>query len=129
MGVLTRHLRQYRERMKKAADKGWAKPGELLPMSRDERQELAEARAKNPAFWRCETHGPAKLGAWGCPDCTKELREQNQRLTEAARLAVETLEWAAERALVAGGSGWKAEVQRCKAAQTALKTALQEFTA
>lgn len=126
MGVLSRHLRQHREAMK-ATGKGWAKPGELLPMSKDEREELAEARPKNPAFWRCDTHGPAKLGAWGCPDCTRELREQNERLTAAARLAVETLEWAAERALVQGGSGWKAEITRCKAAQTALKAALREL--
>ncbi len=73
MGVLTRHLRQYREAMKK--------------------------------------------------------RERSRKLAEAARLAVETLEWAAERALVTGGPAWEAEVARCKAAQTALKAALQEFTA
>jgi|688.fasta_scaffold1194730_1 hypothetical protein len=72
MGVLTRHLRQYREAMKK--------------------------------------------------------RERARRLTDAARLAVETLEWAAERALVNGGPGWEAETARCKAAQTALTVALQEFT-
>ncbi|MFO0454283.1 MAG: hypothetical protein ACK52I_37475 [Pseudomonadota bacterium] len=56
-------------------------------------------------------------------------RERSRKLTEAARLAVETLEWAAERALVTGGPAWEAEAARCKAAQTALKAALQEFTA
>lgn len=95
-------------------------------LSKHLREVNAELK-KNPGFWRCRTHGPARPGAWGCPDCTRELREQNERLTAAARLAVETLEWAAERALVHGGSGWKDEVTRCKYAQRELKNALQEL--
>ena len=29
-----------------------------------------------PTWWKCATHGPAKAGSWGCPDCTRELREE-----------------------------------------------------
>lgn len=70
MGVLTKHLREHREAMQ---------------------QEQAADDAKNPAFWRCRTHGPAKSGAWGCPDCVRELRDENTRLYRA-------LQWLEDKA-------------------------------
>ena len=27
-------------------------------------------------WWKCDTHGPAKAGAWGCPECVHELRTE-----------------------------------------------------
>jgi hypothetical protein len=34
-----------------------------------------------PRWWTCKTHGDAATrNAWGCPDCVRELREENARL-------------------------------------------------
>jgi hypothetical protein len=31
--------------------------------------------------WKtCRTHGPDKPNAWACPECLRELREENKRL-------------------------------------------------
>ena len=27
-----------------------------------------------PLHWHCDTHGPGKHTAWGCPECVRELR-------------------------------------------------------
>ena len=33
--------------------------------------------------WKtCKIHGPDKPNVWGCPECLRELREQNKRLME-----------------------------------------------
>ena len=34
--------------------------------------------------WKtCKLHGDAKPNVWGCPECLRELREENQRLKDA----------------------------------------------
>ena len=33
-----------------------------------------------PRQWRCDTHGPAKAGAWGCPECVHEMRAEIEEL-------------------------------------------------
>ena len=30
--------------------------------------------AEAPRWWKCDTHGAARAGAWGCPECVRELR-------------------------------------------------------
>ncbi len=27
-------------------------------------------------WWKCDTHGPAVAGAWGCPECVSEMRTE-----------------------------------------------------
>ena len=35
--------------------------------------------------WKtCKIHGDDKPGVWGCPECLRELREENRRLRHAA---------------------------------------------
>ncbi len=35
--------------------------------------------------WKtCEKHGDAKDNIWGCPECLRELREENKRLRKIA---------------------------------------------
>lgn len=29
-----------------------------------------------PRWWKCDTHGAARAGAWGCPECVRELRAE-----------------------------------------------------
>ena len=34
--------------------------------------------------WKtCKIHGDDKPGVWGCPECLRELREENKRLKDA----------------------------------------------
>lgn len=53
---------------------------------RDARKELeaeleAMKIAASPAkWWKCSTHGPAKAGAWGCPECVSEMRAELERI-------------------------------------------------
>ena len=36
---------------------------------------------KSVRTWKtCKTHGDDKPGAWGCPECLRELREENAML-------------------------------------------------
>ena len=39
---------------------------------------------KAPRWWHCDTHGAGSLSAWGCPECTAELRRWKS--TNAPRL-------------------------------------------
>lgn len=41
-----------------------AVPGQVEPTVRPAR------------WWKCDTHGPAKAGAWGCPECVSEMRAE-----------------------------------------------------
>ena len=35
--------------------------------------------------WKtCEKHGDANCNIWGCPECLRELREENKRLRKIA---------------------------------------------
>lgn len=52
---------------------------------------IAGESNKAPAWWRCDTHGPAKAGAWGCPECVREMRAELKRLRAAHGTAVEAL--------------------------------------
>jgi len=46
--------------------------------------------ARTPSWWRCDTHGPAKAGAWGCPECVRELRDEQARaIAEAVAVALD----------------------------------------
>lgn len=38
------------------------------------------ATERPPKWFHCDLHGAGSLAAWGCPECTKELREENERL-------------------------------------------------
>lgn len=43
-------------------------------------------RPVRPArWWRCDTHGPAVAGAWGCPECVRELRTERDGLMQTLR--------------------------------------------
>lgn len=33
-----------------------------------------------PRWWKCDTHGAARVGAWGCPECVRELRGEKTAL-------------------------------------------------
>ena len=33
-----------------------------------------------PRLWKCDTHGPAKAGAWGCHECVREMRAEIEEL-------------------------------------------------
>lgn len=40
------------------------------------------------ANWKtCKIHGDDKPGVWGCPECLRELREENTRLGDALKAA------------------------------------------
>ena len=63
-------------------------------------------RKRERAHWLCQTHGPGRVEAWGCPDCVRELREERDAL--AAR--VEALgKYAAHRASCNGRSRYGTE--------------------
>ena len=54
-----------------------------------------------PPWWHCATHGAGKLTAWGCPECTAELRRWKS--THAPRIeALEGLLHAAQMEAHAG---------------------------
>ena len=55
-------------------------PAPLGPVER-----MVRPGAEAPRWWHCDTHGPGKLNAWGCPDCVAELRRWKS--THAPRLA------------------------------------------
>jgi len=40
-----------------------------------------------PTWWKCHAHGPAKAGAWGCPECVREMRDELLTLRRAAETA------------------------------------------
>lgn len=44
-----------------------------------------------PRWWQCSTHGRAHANAWGCPECVRELRDENTRMRRA-------LAWLEEKA-------------------------------
>ena len=58
----------------------------------DEVERLREARQVVPPWWHCDLHGPGKHSAWGCPDCTREMREENKRLRYTIAHAARELE-------------------------------------
>ena len=41
-----------------------------------------------PRWWDCATHGRAQENAWGCPECVKELREENRLLRQLLAVQV-----------------------------------------
>jgi hypothetical protein len=41
-----------------------------------------------PRWWHCDTHGPAKSNAWGCPECVRELRKENRLLRRLLAIRV-----------------------------------------
>jgi hypothetical protein len=54
-----------------------------------------------PRWWHCDTHGPGKLNAWGCPECVAELRRWKS--TNAPRLkALEEMYRGAQIGVAAG---------------------------
>jgi hypothetical protein len=42
-----------------------------------------------PRWWHCDTHGPGKHNAWGCPECVREMRNENRKLARVLKAAVE----------------------------------------
>ncbi len=62
---------------------------------------LVRPVSEAPRWWHCDTHGPGKLSAWGCPDCVAELRRWKS--THAPRLeALEGLLHAAQHEAAKG---------------------------
>lgn len=50
---------------------------------------------QSPKWWRCDTHGAAHAGAWGCPECVRELRGERRVLEgwiTSALLVLRTLD-------------------------------------
>jgi hypothetical protein len=45
--------------------------------------DVASTEGLGPRWWNCGTHGRAQANDWGCPECTRELREENVRLRRA----------------------------------------------
>ena len=62
---------------------------------------------KAPSWWKCETHGPAKAGAWGCPECVREMR------AEIAELEQERITYFLERN--SARDAWRRRVKQCEA--------------
>jgi hypothetical protein len=49
--------------------------------------------------WKtCKLHGDDKPGVWGCPDCLRELREENKRMRHRIECLRGALKSAAGRA-------------------------------
>lgn len=44
-----------------------------------------EQLRKVPKWFHCDTHGQGNLNAWGCPECVRELRNENERLRDAVK--------------------------------------------
>ena len=44
-----------------------------------------EPTVRPARWWRCDTHGPAVAGAWGCPECVRELRTERDGLMQTLR--------------------------------------------
>jgi len=44
-----------------------------------------EPTVRPARWWRCDTHGPAVAGAWGCPECVRELRTERDGLVQTLR--------------------------------------------
>lgn len=94
--------RLYREAdilMSEAADELTRLRAEVATLEHQLR--AAKTITEAPAWWHCDTHGPGTLHAWGCPECTRELRRWKS--TNAPRLdALQGLLTAAQHEAHAG---------------------------
>jgi hypothetical protein len=43
---------------------------------------MTAAKTITPLWWKCDTHGPAKANAWGCPECVREMRGELKALRD-----------------------------------------------
>lgn len=73
----------------------------LPPADAGQLDQPVRPASEAPRWWHCDTHGPGRLNAWGCPDCVAELRRWKS--THAPRLeALEGLLHAAQHEAHAG---------------------------
>lgn len=56
-----------------------------------ERQKRPLQHLVGQQWQACATHGPANPNVWGCPECLRELRDQNRTLREALKVARDTV--------------------------------------
>jgi hypothetical protein len=72
--------------------------------------------------WKtCKTHGPAKPNVWGCPECVRELREENSRLRDSAGEVISSFEMLGRAEGIVATRDARA---RCERVMVALKQAL-----
>lgn len=50
---------------------------------RDPPQAVGSTEGFGPSWWNCATHGRGNANAWGCPECVRDLRDENTRLHRA----------------------------------------------